>query len=1019
MKKTKEIFYPKLLCISICLLVSDFISAQVLTPHQPENKWLVLAEEQFQQGHYTSSAQSAEKYINFICNNVNYKNTAALEKAEYLKTVSYLYTNKPGSADSAERFINGIVSAPYKQRTAFALAQNYFRNNKFANAIPYYNLAGIANLSNREIANEKFEMAYCYFNIRQFDKAEPLLASIKELEGKYYIPGNYYYGLLAYNQGNYADALKSFNRIENEKEYRDIVPYYVAEIHYFMGEKEKALQDALRLIKRKDKMYYDNELYLLAAQVLFEQQNYKEALPYFEHYYQNTSKIRKEELYEMAYCYYKTEQWNNAIEKFKPLSSTRDSLGQTAMYLLGDCYLKTGDKKSARNAFSICADMNFNPGQQEASLLLAAKLSYEMGYNDEALGRIRELIAAFPKSAYNDEAKTLLSELLIKTNNYEEAYKALQDVTSKDTEYWNVYQKVTYGYAMQQLQSGNTVFADSLLSLSLQHPIDHNYEAAANFWKGDIAYKANRFPDTRNYMQAYISAGNFKQVQRISADATAANAYFDMGYAAMQMQDYKAAGEYFNRAHQSQTANQSLTANATVHEADALFMQKDLVRAYNLYDEVIAGGGPDADYARFQKAIILGLTGRNNEKISLLQSLITKNSTYASDARYEMALVYIEDDKYQAAINTLQPLTGTYDHTDMAPKAWMKIGFAYQQLNNNDKAIEAYRHVVTEYPTSEDRPLALDALKSMYLQNNNPGAYAQLLKENNLASSDNSLDSAYYLAAEGQFALGKWESAKQALTQYLKDYPNGVFSNKAHYYKAESHMRLNEFNEAAAEYEEVLKNPWNDFSENSARHAAVLAYQNKRYYPAYGYYNMLRNNAMGQENLQQAYMGLMQTTYYMNQFAAAAKYADTLLTLPGLDENTTNEVLYYKARALQQDNKPDEALPIYRQLENSKTPSVATEARYYIATYYFRQNQLKEAEAVANKTIQSGGSDYYVIKSYLLIADIFTIQKDYFNAKATLQSIIKNSKIAELKEEAEKKLEEVKSEEQKQSKLSE
>src|SRR4051812_38753229 len=131
MKKTKEIFYPKLLCICICQLVSNFISAQELTPKQAENKWLVLAEEQFQQGHYTSAAQSAEAYIYFIDNNANYKNTSALEKARYLKTASYLYTNKAGCADSAENFINSVVNAPYKQRTAFALAQNYFRNNKF------------------------------------------------------------------------------------------------------------------------------------------------------------------------------------------------------------------------------------------------------------------------------------------------------------------------------------------------------------------------------------------------------------------------------------------------------------------------------------------------------------------------------------------------------------------------------------------------------------------------------------------------------------------------------------------------------------------------------------------------------------------------------------------------------------------------------------------------------------------------------------------------------------------------
>src|SRR5690606_5417341 len=126
-------------------------------------------------------------------------------------------------------------------------------------------------------------------------------------------------------------------------------------------------------------------------------------------------------------------------------SDTRDSLGQTAMYLLGDCYLKTGDKKSSRNAFSICADMSFNPAQQEASLLLSAKLSYEMGYYDEAVGYINTLLTAYSKSGYKDEAKTLLSDLLIKTRNYKDAYTTLMDVRRRDAGFGRVYQKVTYG----------------------------------------------------------------------------------------------------------------------------------------------------------------------------------------------------------------------------------------------------------------------------------------------------------------------------------------------------------------------------------------------------------------------------------------------------------------------------------------------------------------------------------------------------------------------------------------------
>lgn len=1023
MKQRKDKWIRGLAFVVSGIIFSYPATAQIHTPVLPQNRSLVTAEEQFQQEQYSAALQSAERYIDFQKHNIVSKDKDGLHRAAYYVAVSALKAGISGCVDTAVHFITTTPDPVYKQRCSYALAQYYFHNNELDNAIPYYEQAGIANLSNKEIANAKFELAYCYFNVKQFDKAEPLLASIKELEGKYYLAGNYYYGLLAYNQGDYANALKSFERTENDKEYRDIVPYYIAEIHYFMGNKERALQDAKRLIKRSDKLFYDNELYLLAAQVLFEDEQYSEALPYFEHYYQHTDKIRKEDLYEMAYCYYKTQQWQNAVDKFKPLSDTKDSLGQTAMYLLGDCYLKTGDKKSARNAFSICAEMNFNPGQQEASLLLSAKLSYEMGYNDDALARVNELLTAFPETSFKDEAKTLLSDLLIKTNNYAEAYKALEGVANKDAAYWRVSQKVTYGYAMQQMQAGNYTFADELLSRSLEHPVNPDYEILADFWKGELAYKLQHYSETITYTQRFLNQANGNaRLRQMSTAATLENANLNMGYASMELNDFKAAQQYFNKARQSQGMDNTMAASATLHEADAVFMQKDYPHALNLYDQVIAANGVDADYARYQKAIILGLQGKNADKAALLQSLIDRvpASAYGAEARYEMALTDIEDDKYQAAINVLQPLTVSTEKRNLVPKAWSRIGFAYQQLNNTDKAIEAYKHVVAEYPTSDERPAAVDALRSLYLVNNRPDEYAQLLKDNNLAPADqNSLDSAYYSAAENQFAAGKWENARQSFSQYLKTYPNGIFSNKAHYYKAESDMHLKDTKDALAEYSAVLANPWSDFSENSARQAAVISFQNKDYTAAVNYYALLRNNAMGQENLLQAYNGLMLSSYNTDKFEEASAYADTVLSLPNIDEAGRTDALLYKARSLQKNGKNDEALNIYKQLENVKAPAIATEARYYIAASYLQQDKLKEAEEATNRTIQSGGSDYWVVKSYILMSDILVKEGDYFNAKATLQSIVKNTKILELKQEALAKLEEVKAMEKKQSKLSE
>ena len=1010
---------------SICASVLLFgnAQAQILTPNLPEENKLVIAEEQFLQGYYKNAVQNAQLFLNQHQENTNTQQYTQTDKAKYILSVSGLETRAENCEKTAVDFISNTPNPTYKQRTAYSLGQFYFKNHMLDKAIEYYELAGIANLNNKEVINAKFELAYCYFNKSRFDEAEPLLAAVKELGGKYYDAGNYYYGLLAYNQNNYNDALNSFKAIQGNPEYSDVVPYYIAEIYYYTGKKEKALQSALRLIKKPEQSFYHNELHLLAAQVYFEQEKYNEALPYFEYFYEHTDRIRKEDLYEMAYCYYKLGKLHSAINNFKQLSDSKDSLGQNSMYLLGDCYLQIGDKKSARNAFSICSDMTYNRAEQEAALLLVAKLSFEQGYHSDAIYYTNILLAEYPNSKHTDDAKTLMSDLLIRTNNYKEAYNALQDVSTHNNDYNRVYQKVAYGYAMQEMQMGNDKHADSLLTQSLQHATDLVYKGAAHFWKSELSYRLGNHQAAISYGSRFIRNSLIKEdVAYLSPSATNSNAYITMGYAAMALSKYEQAQGYFSRASfTARSYDSTFIANAILHEADAVFMQKDYETAIELYERVIASNSPDADYAHFQKATILGLQGKNKDKVSILGMLVNKvpPSKYATAARYEMGLTFIEDDKYSAAINTLKPLTQAYQVRNMAPKAWMKIGFANQQAGDNTKAIEAYKHIVLEYPTSEERPAALDALKSLYISTGQPRAYAKLLEENNLETAEQgTLDSTYYATAETQYADENWPKAVTLFKDYIAKYPNGVFVTKANYYLAQSLYNQNKRDEALTHYDNVLNAAWNNFSENSAKRAASISFDAGNMEDAHKYYIILRSMAIDQEGLLEAYNGLMLSSYELDQVDVAAKYADTVLSMPDVDKNTYNSATLYKARSLFTSGSLDDALPLFQELQDAEVNTISAEANYYTANIFYQKDKLKRAEETALKNAQQAGNEFWVVRSYMLLADILVKQKDYFNAKATLQSIVKNCKIDELKAEAKRKLKAVKKLENKQSKLS-
>src|SRR3954468_3769121 len=109
--------------IAIAMSLSSPVWGQLHTPELPENKTLILAEQQFYQGHYALALQSAQKYVNQRTLNTNMKETDLINKASFFSAVSALKLDLAGCEDTAVKTINTTSNPAYKQRTAFALAQ--------------------------------------------------------------------------------------------------------------------------------------------------------------------------------------------------------------------------------------------------------------------------------------------------------------------------------------------------------------------------------------------------------------------------------------------------------------------------------------------------------------------------------------------------------------------------------------------------------------------------------------------------------------------------------------------------------------------------------------------------------------------------------------------------------------------------------------------------------------------------------------------------------------------------------
>jgi len=950
---------------------------------------------------YPENTQSKHAYIN--------------QDLEYYYIVCGLKLNQAVAEDEAHRFIDAANNEPRQQMMSYHLAKYYFTKNDFARAVVYYERAGYDNLSNDEIADAKFELAYSYFNLKQFDKAKPLFNEIHQLSSnKYYYDANYYYGFISYHDRDYTEALNSFRKVEYRDKYKGLVPYYIAQIYYFEGNKEEALKYGETSLARND-IYYRNDLNLLIGQLYFEKKQFAKALPLLKEYVDNSDKISKEVMYELSYCYYDGNQVDKAIEGFKQLSNEKDSMGQNSMYLLGDLYLKTNQKENARSAFQYSANNNSNRKQQEISRFNYAKLSYQLGYQDVALSEMNKFLDLYPTSEYATEAKEILINLLANTNNYNDAMALYQSFGKPTPSMQKVYPKLLFGRATEYINDGKLSDADDLLSKIINDPNAGAVLPFANFWKGEVAYRLNRYDDVIKYMNAYLSSGG------IQGEANPDAAKYTLGYAYIQKENYPFALASFKQVAPVITSQSSaLKQDAYVRTADCYFMQKNYSNAKTMYQNVINNGLPQSDYSLYQIALISGINNPN-EKIKTFNSLIQQypKSDLVAESYMQIANAYMVQEKFKDAIPYLNKILDIKDASGQYPKVYLKLGLADYNLNNNEEALKYYQKLVTLYPQSPEADEALDNMKNIYVEVGRPNDYVDFVQKAGKVISISEADSLTYASAELKYTNGDCAGATSAFSNYLSKYPQGAYTLEANFYKSECYYKSKDWQNALPGYQAVVNQGSSKYAERAAYAAAHIYYfELQDYANSKIYFAKLKELATTPDNQLEALRGLVRSYYQTKDYTEANTAAKELLTKKGLstdDKAVANLVL---GKSLQANNQCEQAITAFKDVAAINKSAWGAEARYEIANCYYTLNQLSAAEKAGLEVIKVTGSyDYWVAKAYILLGDVYLQEKDYFNAKATYQSVANNATIPELKKEAQDKLSIAISQEQQNSKV--
>jgi TolA-binding protein len=518
--------------------------------------------------------------------------------------------------------------------------------------------------------------------------------------------------------------------------------------------------------------------------------------------------------------------------------------------------------------------------------------------------------------------------------------------------------------------------------------IDKEIHALSTYWLAEAMYEVRKFGESVENFEKFMNLPAAKQTDVYNF------AHYALAYAAFEHENYRKAATYFRRFLQGNEKDINTINDAVLRLADSYFVLKDYGDAIGYYDRIVSYKTSSEDYAMFQRGMIQGLQGQNDLKITTHQSLLQQfpKSNYSDDAGFEIAYTYFIKGDYEIAKNDLSALIEKYPRSSYVPRALFTIGLVELNQDQEESALITFKRVISEYSTTDEAKLALESIKNIYLQRSDAAGfldYANSTSIGNLSSYEQ--DNITFQAANNRFLNGDHQGTFESVNAYFDKFPKAVHDKHARFIRAESLVRLKRPEEAIPDYEYILNDWTSDYTERALMSIAKIYIAKEKYNEAIVHLKKLEltseyksNYNFAVNNLMEAYasMGLPdETLKYVKFIRESEKSSEEDVLRAGLYSGKANLIIGDTIQAV----KDIEAI-----VDSTQTVTGA-EAKYILAELAYKKQEYKKSLATAfDLTNKMPSHDYWVAKTYILIADNYVAMKDTFQAKSTLQSVIEN-----------------------------
>ena len=970
-------------------LLLFFLCFEFLAIGQETNKYASYyslythAEELFEKGQYGSARV---EFRSFIQSGVS-KDDPFVEKAYYYEGIAALELFNEDAIALLEAYAVRYPENIHNASISFKIGNYFFQKEDFESAALWYKKTRLDELENDRKDELLFKHGYSAYQLNDRLTALNTFRDVKDGKTQYASPSLYFYSHLNYLAGALQVALEGFEKLKTNEAFAGVVPYYIIQIYHKQGLFQDVVDYAPTVLDSSS-LSDVSDVYHLLGDAHYKLNQFKDAAKYLEIYYQKAQTTREDD-YQIAYSLFRNEEYERAIKFFDRVARVDDTLGQTAMYQIGDCYQKLNKLLPARNAFFRASEMKTIEKIQEDALYNFAILSFKVDINpyDESVKAFENYLTKFPKSSRKDDIYQCLVNVYSNTSNYAKALESLDLLPSKDTKLKSVYQIIAYNYGVELFQKTRYNDAISSFGLVSKYAADPQLLALAKYWRADAYFRLEKYSESIEEYKLFLGSPASNSLDEKT------DAYYNLGYAYWNKEQFSDALDALQIYLQGNPKNKEKRVDACLKLADGYYTSKQNALAIKYYKETIDLKSNLSDRASYYLAKSYGYNGQLELKINTLLSLINnyKESKYIMNSIYEVAKSYKSRSEYDPALNYFKKHIADYPNSALLIDCQLEIADIQYKKWNYAQAELDFKQILLEHDNKRDVcAAAVKGLMDVYVAQKNPEKAADLVDKYPCANvSPDEKENLFYNPALQSYIDSNYLAAIPQFESYLSQFPKGRYAPETYYFLGNSYIKTKDTIKAVSNYELYLAGDNNSYSEFAAFRVADFYFNKKDYINGIKYYSKLDQIATKANNMLVAKIGLMSSYFFNNNYPEAVSYAKIILdnksitSKSQIDAEYVCGISYYKL-----DNYQD-AITSFNWLTKNTSSSITAESRYYLAEIYFKNNTPILAEKEINLILKMKPSyNFWIGKSLILKTKIDINNGDYVQAEQGLKSVI-------------------------------